>query len=95
MWSIGIAYPDKALKKDLCDVIKTEELQDMLLIKWLGAKVCGYGATIAILYLVIMIGHEVVRLPVAHCELNPIEMAWSQVKEHVKRNNKRYGTESI
>ena len=32
------------------------------------------------------LGHEVV----AHCELNPIEMAWSQVKGHVKRNNKRY-----
>ena len=25
-------------------------------------------------------GHEVVRLPVAHCELNSIEMAWSQMK---------------
>lgn len=31
-----------------------------------------------------------VRLPVAHCELNPIEMAWSQVKGHVKENNKKY-----
>ena len=31
-----------------------------------------------------------VRLPVAHCELNPIEMAWSQVKGHVKDNNKKY-----
>ena len=38
----------------------------------------------------VIIGHEVVRLPVAHCELNPIEMAWSQVKGHVKQNNKRY-----
>ena len=38
----------------------------------------------------VIICHEVVRLPVAHCELNPIEMAWSQVKGHVKRNNKRY-----
>ena len=36
------------------------------------------------------LGHEVVRLPVAHCELNPIEMAWSQVKGHVKDNNKKY-----
>ena len=31
-----------------------------------------------------MIGHEVVQLPVAHCELNPIEMIWSQVKGHVR-----------
>ena len=38
----------------------------------------------------LIIGHKVVRLSVAHCELNPIEMARSQVKGHVKRNNKRY-----
>ena len=37
------------------------------------------------------VGHEVVRLPVAHWELNPIEMAWSQVKGYVKANNKKYG----
>jgi len=36
-----------------------------------------------------MIGHEAVWLPVAHCELNPIEISWSQVKGHVKEN-KRY-----
>ena len=35
-------------------------------------------------------GHEVVRLPVGHCELNPIEMAWSQVKGYVKEHNKKY-----
>ena len=34
----------------------------------------------------IIIGHEVVRLPVAHCELNPIEMA--QVKRHVSRTTR-------
>uniref|UniRef100_A0A1X7SNW9 Tc1-like transposase DDE domain-containing protein n=1 Tax=Amphimedon queenslandica TaxID=400682 RepID=A0A1X7SNW9_AMPQE len=31
-------------------------------------------------------GHEVVRLPVAHCTLNPIELAWAQVKGHIKAN---------
>ena len=31
-------------------------------------------------------GQEVVRLPVAHCTLNPIELAWSQVKGHIKSN---------
>ena len=35
-------------------------------------------------------GHEVVRLPVAHCELNPIELAWAHVKEYVKKNNKLF-----
>ena len=49
-----------------------------------------YTVVIPVISANIIIGHEVVRLPVAHCELNPIEMAWSQVKGHVKRNNKRY-----
>ena len=31
-----------------------------------------------------------VRLPLAHCKLNPIEIAWSQVKGYVKENNKKY-----
>ena len=43
----------------------------------------------------VLAGHEVVRLPVAHCELNPIEMAWSQVKGYVKEHNKKYLTEEI
>ena len=29
-------------------------------------------------------GHEVVRLPPYHCELNPIELARSQVKRYIK-----------
>ena len=55
-----------------------------------GMAFFWYTVVIPVLSANIIIGHEVVRLPVAHCELNPIEMAWSQVKGHVKRNNKRY-----
>ncbi|KAL4083563.1 hypothetical protein QTP88_028879 [Uroleucon formosanum] len=33
---------------------------------------------------------DVLRLPPYHCELNPIEMAWSAVKNHVKTNNTTY-----
>jgi len=29
----------------------------------------------------------ILRLPPYHCELNPIELAWSSVKHHVKINN--------
>ena len=29
-------------------------------------------------------GPEVVHLPVAHCELNLIELAWANVKEYVR-----------
>ncbi|XP_066944539.1 uncharacterized protein [Macrobrachium rosenbergii] len=33
-------------------------------------------------------GHQVVRLPPYHCEYNPIELIWAQVKTYVaKRNN--------
>ncbi len=32
-------------------------------------------------------GHSVLRLPVAHCELNPIELAWASVKGFVARSN--------
>ena len=31
--------------------------------------------------------HEVVHVPPYHCELNPIELAWSQVKRYIKENN--------
>ena len=31
-------------------------------------------------------GHEVLRTPVRHCELNPIELIWAQVKGFVAKN---------
>ena len=39
--------------------------------------------------------HEVVRLPVAHCVLNPIELAWLQVKGYVKANNRRFNLDEV
>ena len=35
-------------------------------------------------------GHEVVHLPVAHYELNPIEMAWLQMKHYIKTHNMKF-----
>jgi hypothetical protein len=32
-------------------------------------------------------GHEVLRTPFRHCELNPIEIIWAQVKGFVAENN--------
>lgn len=29
----------------------------------------------------------VLRLPPYHCELNPIDLAWSVIKNHVRHNN--------
>ena len=34
--------------------------------------------------------HTVLRLPVAHCELNPIELAWASVKGYVAEQNRDY-----
>jgi hypothetical protein len=31
--------------------------------------------------------HTVLRLPPYHCELNPIELVWAQIKHHIKMNN--------
>ncbi|CAH2108017.1 unnamed protein product [Euphydryas editha] len=35
-------------------------------------------------------GITVLRLPPYHCELNPIELIWAQVKGHVAQNNKAF-----
>ncbi|XP_074659592.1 uncharacterized protein LOC141912265 [Tubulanus polymorphus] len=32
-------------------------------------------------------GHELLILPVKHCELNPIEMVWHQIKAYAKKKN--------
>ena len=40
-------------------------------------------------------GHEVVRLPVADCTLNPIELAWAQVKGHIKANTSRFTLDEV
>ena len=40
-------------------------------------------------------GHEVVRLPPYHCELNPIELAWSQVKWHINDNNRLFTLSAV
>jgi hypothetical protein len=32
-------------------------------------------------------GHKVIRTPVRHCELIPIDLIWAQVKGFVAKNN--------
>lgn len=32
-------------------------------------------------------GHEVLRLPPYHCQLNPKELIWAQIKEDIRKNN--------
>lgn len=35
-------------------------------------------------------GHEVVRIPPYHCQYNPIELVWAQVKNEVSEKNKTF-----
>ena len=60
----GIEYPEHALKHELYTVIKGTNVSPKYAVDEM-AKAAG---------------HEVVRLPPYHCELNPIELAWLQVK---------------
>lgn len=40
-------------------------------------------------------GKLVLRLPPYHCELNPIELIWAQVKGYVARNNKTFNIKDV
>ncbi|XP_049518354.1 uncharacterized protein LOC125943315 [Dermacentor silvarum] len=40
-------------------------------------------------------GHVVVRLPPCHCDLNPIELVWSQVKGYAASKNTDFKIDSV
>ena len=40
-------------------------------------------------------GHEILRLPPYHCELNPIELAWAAEKNYVAGENKDMSLGSV
>ena len=63
-----IQFPEKALKRELLELIKGAHPEERYAIDEIAKT----------------FGHEVVRLPPYHCELNPIEMAWAQVKGYIK-----------
>lgn len=70
----SVSYPDRALKRELYEIIRR----------------CRATPVYAVDELARVAGHDVLRLPPYHCELNPIELAWAQVKGHVKENNKTF-----
>ena len=67
----GIEYPEHALKRELYATIKASNISPKYAVDEM-AKAAG---------------HEVVRLRPYHCELNPIELARSQVKRFIKEKN--------
>ena len=40
-------------------------------------------------------GHRILRLPVRHCELNPIELIQAQLKSYVARNNNTFKLQDV
>ena len=70
-----IPFPEKCLKKEIWSIAKRRRPPHPEYFVDDVAKLAG---------------HEVVRLPVAHCELNPIEMAWSQMKHYIKTHNTQF-----
>lgn len=38
---------------------------------------------------------EIIRLPIGHSELNPIELIWAQVKNEVARRNTKFNVSTV
>ena len=66
----GIAFPECSLKRELLQLLVASSPTPKYAVDEM-AKAAG---------------HEIVWLPHYHCEPNPIELAWSQVKQYIKEN---------
>ena len=76
----NITFRDKALRAELWTLVKSEREK-------FPDKVME---TVAKEY-----GHEILRLPPYHCELNPIELAWAAEKNYVAGKNKDMSLDSV
>ena len=76
----NITFPDKALRAEFWILVKSEREK-------FPDKVME---TVAKEY-----GHEILRLPPYHCELNLIELAWAAEKNHVAGENKDMSLDSV
>ena len=74
-----ICFPECALKLELYNLIRSSNFKPKYAVDEMARAA----------------GHEVVRLPPYHCELNPIELAWSQVKLHIKDNNRLFTLSAV
>lgn len=64
-------FEENYTKKELLEVLKTKQFKKRFVIDDLAR----------------LNGHEVLRLPPYHCEFNPIELIWAQLKRNVRKNN--------
>lgn len=79
--SKGVMVDKKLLRVELLEIVKT------------------YKDKCPVLYevdeMVRQSGRIVLRLPPYHCNLNPIELVWAQVKHHVAANNKTFKIKEV
>jgi transposase len=73
----NIPFGEDLLKKDLKDIVDSE------ISKYDGYKIDDMAKAM---------GHSVLRLPPYHCELNPVELIWAQIKHNVSVNNTQFKT---
>ena len=76
----NITFQDKALRAELWTLVQSEREK-------FPDKVME---TVANEY-----GHEILRLPPYHCELNPIKLAWAAEKNYVAGENKYMSLDSV
>ena len=70
----GVAHNPQSLKATLYGLVKAHKPKPRYVIDELAEEQ----------------GVLVVRSPIGHCELNPIELVWAQVKGYVAKNNKTF-----
>ena len=75
-WLIAhnIEFPERSLNRELLALIRRSNPQPKYVVDEMAKT----------------FGHEVVCLPPYHCELNPIERCWSQVKGYIKKHNTKF-----
>ncbi len=67
----GVEFTDDLLKAELVEMVRRNKPRPKYIVDEVAAAA----------------GHRVLRLPPRHCELNPIELIWAQIKGYVARNN--------
>nr|CAH7739220.1 unnamed protein product [Callosobruchus chinensis] len=76
----GIPFDDTCVKAELYVIIKQYKPANITYVIDEMARRCGIS---------------VLRLPPYHCELNPIELIWAQVKGHIARQNTTFKLQDV
>ena len=87
--SDGIFYSEKCLKCQIWEILESNRPQNSIYVIEDTLIHITKSHYVWILVISTYVGHEVVRFPVVHCKLNPIEMVWAQVKGYVRDYNQK------